>query len=345
MGIELDTTKAVCCKCGRAYGKRKSNFPSSYGTMYKGTGFLPVCKDCVDSMYRVYLTQCNDSAAAVRQVCRSLNLYWNQKAFDASNAKTSARTIMSGYITKLNTVTYSGKCYDDTLIEEDSLWVFDKNAPSEDIEQMDDTSTEVYKISNRVREYWGSNYDDKDYYDLERRKKYWLSGFPKGTKIDVATERYIKQICELERDIERARAAGKSVDKLVASFDKLVGSLGIKPAQKQEDDAESDLADTPMGVWLYRYENDRPLPQIDDDLKDVNGLLKYIFIWIGHVCKMLGKKNGFARLYEAEIERLRVEQHDSSDEDSEYETDEDVLMDYFGVGKEQGEDASDGDSS
>lgn len=342
MGIELDTTKAVCCKCGRAYGKRKSNFPSSYGTMYKGTGFLPVCKDCVDSMYRVYLAQCNDSAAAVRQVCRSLNLYWNQKAFDASNAKTSARTIMSGYITKLNTVTYSGKCYDDTLIEEDSLWDYDsKNDKSTVIKpEYNNDAEELREIPDDVRDFWGWNYDVDDYLDLERRRKYWLSAFPKTTKIDTATEGYIRQICALERDIERARAEGKSVDKLVSAFDKLVGSLGIKPTQRQDDNLDASMADTPMGVWLYRFENKRPLPEVDDDLKDVNGILKYVFIWLGHVCKMLGQKNGFSRLYEAEIERLRVERQDS-DGDVEDETDEEILMDFFNMG----DDASDGGSS
>ena len=289
MGIELDTTKAVCCKCGRAYGKRKSNFPSSYGTMYKGTGFLPVCKDCVDSMYRVYLAQCNDSAAAVRQVCRSLNLYWNQKAFDASNAKTSARTIMSGYITKLNTVTYSGKCYDDTLIEEDSLWshISNNDDTAAVTSEISRDAEEVHDIPDEVRDFWGWNYDARDYLDLERRRKYWLSAFPEGTKVNTATEGYIRQICALERDIDRDRADGKSVDKLVAAFDKLVGSLGVKPTQRQDDNLDASMADTPMGVWLYRFENKRPLP---DKYKD-SKILKYIFTWMGHVLKMMGKKH------------------------------------------------------
>lgn len=321
MGIELDTTKAVCCKCGRAYGKRKSNFPSSYGTMYKGTGFLPVCKDCVDSMYRVYLAQCNDSAAAVRQVCRSLNLYWNQKAFDASNAKTSARTIMSGYITKLNTVTYSGKCYDDTLIEEDSLWshISNNDDTAAVTSEISRDAEEVHDISDEVRDFWGWNYDARDYLDLERRRKYWLSAFPEGTKVNTATEGYIRQICALERDIDRDRADGKSVDKLVAAFDKLVGSLGVKPTQRQDDNLDASMADTPMGVWLYRFENKRPLP---DKYKD-SKILKYIFTWMGHVLKMMGKKNGYEQLYQDEIDRLRVEkpEYDGSDED--------LMMDYF----------------
>lgn len=321
MGIELDTTKAVCCKCGRAYGKRKSNFQASYGTMYKGTGFLPICKDCVDSMYNVYFAQCNDSAAAVRQVCRSLNLYWNQRAFDTSNARTSARTMMSGYLTRLNTVTYSGKSYDDTLIEEGLLWsqISEDDKPTKTEAEYDNSAEELHDIPDDVKDFWGWDYDARDYLDLERKRKYWLSAFPEGTKIDTATEGYIRQICALERDIERTRAAGKSVDKLVSAFDKLVGSLGVKPTQRQDDNLDVSMTETPMGVWLYRYENKRPLP---DKYKD-SKILKYIFTWMGHVLKMMGKKNGYEQLYQDEIDRLKVEkpEYDGSDED--------LMMDYF----------------
>ena len=325
MGIELDTSKAICCKCGRAYGKRKGNFPPSYGTLYKGSGYIPICKDCIDSMYNVYLAQCNDSAAAVRQVCRCLDLYWSQRAYDASSAKSSNRSIMSGYLTKINTITYSGKCYDDTLTEEGTLWsqIIQNDIIDEvDQESQQDSSEAIeqtYDIPDEVKEYWGDGYDDKDYYILERRRKNLLAGFPQGTKITVSTEGYIKQICALERDAENARVAGKPVDRLVATLDKLYGSLGIKPSQMQDDGLDATMAETPMGVWLYRFENKRPLPDKYSESK----ILKYIFTWMGHVLKMMGKKNRYEQLYQEEIDRLRVEkpEYDGSDED--------LMMDYF----------------
>ena len=64
-------------------------------------------------------------------------------------------------------------------------------------------------------------------------------------------------------------------------------------------------------------------------LKDVNGVRKYVFTWLGHVCKMNNKKNGFSKLYESEIQRLRVEKPEYDDED-----DEDMMMDVFGSGEE-----------
>jgi len=331
MAIDVYSTKAICCRCGQAYGTRKSYFPVNHGALYKGLGFIPICKDCIDAMYSSYLTQCGDQSSAARQVCRCLDLYWSEKAFDSVRVRNTNRTIMSSYITKINNISYAGKSYDDTLIEEGNLWnwgtdnVVDVSAQTE----TDDNASDDYDIPDEVREYWGENYDDKACYYLEKRRNYLLSGFPEGTKVDVGTEGYIKQICALERDIENARAAGKSVDKLVSALDKLYGSAGLKPSQRQDDGLDANMAETPLGVWLLKYENKRPLPEIDDDLKDVNGVRKYVFTWLGHVCKMLGKKNGFSKLYESEIQRLRVEKPEYDDED-----DEDMMMDVFGSGEE-----------
>ena len=330
MSIDVYASKAICCRCGQAYGTRKSAFPVNHSVMYKGLGFIPVCKDCIDAMYSAYLAQCGNPASAVRQVCRCLDLYWSEKAFNTVKVKNTNRTIMSSYITKINNVSYAGKSYDDTLIEEGTLWSWlsdDEQQPEQKVEA--DDEPDDYNISEEIREFWGGDYDDRVYYDLERRRKFWLSGFPKDTKIDVGMEGYIKQICALERDIEDTRARGGSVDRLVSSLDKLIGSVGLKPAQRQDGGLDANIAETPLGVWLLKYENKRPLPEIDDDLKDVNGVRKYVFTWLGHVCKMLGKKNGFSKLYEAEIQRLRVEKPEYDDED-----DEDMMMDVFGAGEE-----------
>ena len=45
---------------------------------------------------------------------------------------------------------------------------------------------------------------------------------------------------------------------------------------------------------------------------------------MGHVSKMLGLKNTYTRLYEQEIERLRVEKPEYEDED-----DETLLIDSY----------------
>ena len=80
------------------------------------------------------------------------------------------------------------------------------------------------------------------------------------------------------------------------------------------------MLSTPLGVWIHKYENQRPLPEVEND---ENHIKKYIFTWMGHLCKMLGIKNGYTKMYEDEIEKLRVEKPEYDGDD------EDLMIDYF----------------
>ena len=121
----MSSDRAICCRCGTAYGRRKGYFPVSYAALYRGVGYLPFCKQCVDTMYNEYLSQCNDAKQAVRQMCRKLDLFWNESAFDSVEKKATTRTMMTNYITRVNNIAYAGKSYDDTLLSEGSMWSFD----------------------------------------------------------------------------------------------------------------------------------------------------------------------------------------------------------------------------
>lgn len=322
MSIELNSDRAQCTKCGVAYGRRKGNFPVNYSILYKGTGYIPVCKDCIDAMYNTYLAQCGDARDAVHQMCRKLDLFWSDKVYDMVAAKNTPRSMMTQYIAKTNTSAYIGKSYDDTLQAEGTMWTFRsdavKDVPIETAEQQDaEQDDELLPVDPEVEAFWGPGYTPKMYLELEQRRSYWMSRFPAGVELDIGTEALIRQICSLEIDINRDRAAGRSVDKSIATLNTVLNNTKLKPTQKNSEDMDASLAAVPMGVWLYRYENKRPLPEIDDDLKDVNGIKRYIFTWFGHVLKMLGVKNKYSQLYDEEIERLRVEKPEYDGDDDE----------------------------
>lgn len=317
MALEAKTDHAYCFRCGKAFGRRKGNFPASYALMHRGVGYIPICKDCVQKLYDGYLAQCNDAKLAVRQICRKLDLFWSEAVFDSVSNKTTTNSLVFAYITRLTTNSYAGKSYDDTLSNEGTLWDFDANVGRKetptDIAEVEENDEEE-PVDESVVTFWGSGYSNKMYAELEKRREYWMSKFPDASDLDIGTEAIIKQICALELDINRDRAAGRSVDKSINALNTLLGSANLKPTQKKQDDVEA-LADTPMGVWLYRFENERPLPDEYDESK----ILKYIFTWMGHLCKMLGVKgNKYTKLYEDEIAKYAVEkpEYDGDDEDS-----------------------------
>lgn len=336
MALEMNTDKIICPICGTGYIKRKGYFPVSYGKLYKGIGYMPYCRSCIDSIYSQYLAQCKDSKIAVRQTCRKLDLYWNENIFDSVVKKSSIRSLMTQYIVRINSVSCAGKSYDDTLLDEGALWSFNTSQDTEDLQPeaseenttSDDDVTDDIEIPQSVIDFWGSGYPSEMYVQLEQRRKYYASKFPDAFSNsggnDIGSDVLMRQLCNLEVSISKDAASGKSIDKSVNSLNTLIGSLNLKPAQKKSDEMDSSIANTPMGVWLFRYENKRPLPEIDKSLQDVNHIKKYVFTWFGHICKMLGIKNGYTRMYEEEIDRLRVEKPEYEDED-----DETLLIDAY----------------
>lgn len=327
MALDILDGSTICTRCGMAYGRRKGNFLTSYSPMYKGIGYLPICKKCTETLYNQYLAQCNDAKAAVRQMCRALNIYWHDEIFNKVYQKNTTRSLMTGYMMQSNANKYIGKCYDDTLSAEGTLWNVTINKSGQVNFGQGDTQTDVEDISPEVIAFWGTGMDAQMYRELEQRKAYWLDRLPDDLEVDIGTEVIIKQICMLELDINKARADGKPVDKYINTLNTLLGSGNFKPAQKK-DTSDAEFNDTPMGVWLYRWENKRPLPEKYKE----SSLLKYIFIWMGHVLKMLGRKNGYSKMYEDEINRLKVERPEV--DDSYDESDEDIMMDYMNEGSD-----------
>lgn len=152
-----------------------------------------------------------------------------------------------------------------------------------------------------------------------------MSHLPSGIDLGIGIDALIRQICNLEVDINRDRTAGKQVDKAIGTLNTLLGSAMLKPNQKA-DNADSALERTPFGVWIKRWEDKRPIPEPDPEMKDVDGIVRYIDIWLrGHLAKMLGKKNAYSALYEKEIAKKRIERPEFSDED-----DETFFSDAFG---------------
>lgn len=332
--LEVNVSSTVCRKCGRAYGRLKGYFPISYGELYKGTGYLPYCWECVNKMYTGYLTECGSEARATEQLCRKLDIYWNEDLYRMAEKRTNARSVLTNYLSRLTGAQYTGKSYDDTLREEKRMWgkagAEASSAPAaaeaDDVEVPASFDREPITITDKIVAFWGPGYTEEMYQELEQRLRYYKERMNGGEQVDMETEALLRQIAMAEIDINKARASGMPVDKMVNSLNSLLSSLK-KPQKRDGNDAASN---TPFGVWIKRWEDERPVPEIDESLKDVDGIVKYILTWVyGHVAHMMKLKNANTKLYDDEIARLRVERPEYNDED-----DEGILNDLYGIGGE-----------
>jgi len=308
--------KYYCTRCPRNFTKQKGNFPTSQSPIYRENGgYLPICRHCIDEMYLHYKTVLGDEKAAIRRICMKFDIYWHEKVYEMVYKGNTTNSRVLTYISKTNLYKYVGKTYDDTLDEEGLPMRLSDAADT--VETIVDTGDEVL-IPSEVIEFWGEGFPRPFYIDLERRLKYWC-GDTDRYSMDVSECAIIRQICMLEVTITRDTAMGKSTDKSVNALNTLLGSANLKPVQKKKEESLDAAAEgTPFGVWIRKIENTRPISAPDPQMRDVDGIGKYISVWfLGHLCKMMKIDNTYSRLYEEEMARLRVERPEYEGEDEE----------------------------
>ncbi len=319
--------KYYCCRCGTAYSRRKGYFPVSHSPMYRKSGYLPWCNECVEEMYDYYRSKLGDKDA-LRRMCMKFDLYWDEAIYDMVDKTAGVQSRIRSYIGKTNLTRYLDKTFDDTIDREEAEAAKrPQYIGDEDVFEMppDDVEDEV-EVPAEIRLFWGSGYSTKMYEELEERRHYWLGKYPKDFVPDIGAETLIRQICGLEVDIAHDRAAGRSVEKNVKALNDLLGSANLKPVQQKDVMADTDLENMPLGVGIQKWENARPLPTTPDDLKDQSGIIRNVTTWfLGHACKMVGLKNSYCQMYEDAINKYRVEFPEYAEED-----DDSFLTDIFG---------------
>lgn len=319
--LEVNASSTVCRLCGTAYRGNKGYFYASYGQIYKGTGYMTVCKTCVDALYEDFLRECGDPRTACHAVCRKFNILWDEGVFNGVVLGSSLRTVMSLYMQRINVVKFRGKSYDDYLRSVGMLWDIphiaeEEPAPSPEVEEpeVDESEPEEeIEVADEVKIAWGVGYTNKQYIEFEDRLRYWKKKLKKKNvdPDDIDVDSLLRQIVPCEIDIAKRRAEGLDVDKQVNTLHSLINSAILKPSQKKSD-ADVSIENTTLGVWISRFENERPLPE-DENKSE---LIKFVHTWMfGHLAKMVGLRNSYTQMYEDEMEKLRVAKPEYIDEE------------------------------
>lgn len=328
-----ERTEFYCCRCGKKYKRQKGNFSVSQSPLYKGNnGFLPLCYTCVDEIYQHYRDALGNERDAIRRVCSKLDIYWDEAIFNMVKTSQSTNSRMRTYISRSNIIQFIGNTYDVTLDKEAGHM---SDTPSNKVSRADVPKDEyvpvlsLEDIPEETIRFWGSGYTPEVYLDLNRRYEDLTSG--RNGEVAYANDDpvqngILKKLCILDRRIETGGMTGAKISDDINSYNQLLGSGNLKPSQKRSDSQVSDS--NPFGVWIQKWENEKPIPEPDPEFADVDGIIRYISIWfLGHLCKMLKIKNSYSRMYEAEIERLRVERPEYNGED-----DEEFFQDIFESG-------------
>ena len=321
-----DREAYYCCRCRKKYRRQNNNFTQAQSTLYSGNnGFLHICNNCVTELYQHYREATGSTSNAIKRLCMKLDVYWNPGACKLALRGRAPEQYMLAYLQKMNTAQFAGMTFDDTLDEECA------NAPSLVVTDIDEDGNEAPvevepMVPPAVREFW-RGFPEQACLELQDIYECWTAVDDPDATFSREQLRMIKQISILEWRIASGARAGNKISDDVAQYNSLISAANLKPATKKvEEKPENDILS--FGTGIREWENDKPIPEVDPEFADVDGITKYISVWfLGHLCHMLKIKNSYSKLYEDEIARLRVERPEYTAED-----DEDFFQDVFSGG-------------
>lgn len=309
--IKPKTYKCTCC--GASWDTQKTHFSKSASPLYQSNdGYLPICNDCRDAYYYRLVDLYNGNEAhAIKHFCLQFDIIFHEDALTASRQISADRSRISHYLAKKNLgqTARIGSTYIDGM-------KYDyENSQEEVIETLEDVK-DSKKAKLRTVKFFGTGLgDDNDYQFLEDQYLDWTTRHECNTK---AQEEIFKQICYVQLDILKAKKAKESTKDLTKTLQDLLDTANLKPKQTKDNTlAEQNT----FGTLIRKWENEKPIPEPDPEWKDVDGIAKYITVYfLGHLCKMMGIKNTYSRMYEEEMSKYKVDK-------PEYEDDDEALFD------------------
>lgn len=312
-----------CCKCGKTTQKAEE-FSKVQNPLYDGlNGRLPICKSCLNKLYIKYLESYNDHYKAIKRICQLYDFYYAESI--ANNVKEyDPKVMITRYLARMNLNQFSDKTYDDTLrdeekaqkLKEETVKNISESTNKKDKEKEIDEGTKY--IISQARKLFGNVIDDDDAIYLKSEFDEWKVRTGAKTK---AEEEIIKNICYNQLSLIKARSNNENTDKIEEILLKNIKAGGWSPDSKDN----SSLAEMNLGLWIQKIEQNRPIDEVDDKYKDVDGLKRMIDVYmVGHLGHSTGLRNIYVPEYEEEMDKYTV--YKTNDDEELEETEMDLLF-------------------
>lgn len=301
----IDYDWLFCHKCGEFLASN-----TFYADDRFATGKFPICKRCIMMMVEQRKKKNdppNETKESVQEVLRLMDLPYIDSFYEDcikgayDEAKEKNRTSpFSTYNTAIRSLPqWRGMKWKDSDFG-DSIYT--------DLDTVEETKKNE-KIIKKGRKRFG-NYPNEDLLFLENEYEDWISRYECNTK---AQESIFERLSFKKWEINKATKNGQPTKDLDKTYQELLSTANITPRQTGMD----SLADAQtLGTLIQKYEETRPLPEVDEDLKDVDkiGLMIDAF-FRGHTTKMLGIKNTFTHIYEKVMAKYTVNPPTYEDEE------------------------------
>ena len=303
----VDRDVLMCPMCGD-FIKSDTGF---YMDKKYATDRFPICKQCLLAMVEQRKnkndkSEPNETKESVQRVLQLMDRIYDDAfynecvkgATDEVNEK-MRHSAFATYITSIASLPqWKGKTWKDSD--------FGDSAVSIDEEE----TRIIQKTVKAGKKRFGNNYSDEDLMFLENEYQDWITRYECNTK---AQEEVFENLSLLKLLKKKAIMSGVSTKDLDKQQQDWLDAGKLKPKQNSTDtlsDAQT------FGTLLQKWEETRPLPDIDPELEDVDKVGLYIDTFFrGHTAKMLGIKNTFTHLYEKIMKKYTVNKPQYDDEE------------------------------
>ena len=303
----IEQEVVLCPKCNKF--KARGNF---YLNKDYDSEFFPICKDCLMKMSTDYDKKTNTYKDNKEKAKHTLMLMdrpfieevYDNAVADVTNAvnEKNRSTAWAQYITMINSLpNWRGLHFKDSE--------FVMGSEYDDEAEIKENKKTIKKAKKR----FGFGYTNDEYMFLENEYQDWVTRYECNTK---AQEEIFERLSQKKLEIRKATMNGQPTKDLDKTYQDLLNSGNILPKQVTLD----TMADAQtLGTLIQKYEETRPLPEIDPELSDVDKIGLYIDAFFrGHASKMLGLKNRFSNIYEKVISKYTVKPPEyDNDEDTE----------------------------
>ena len=307
---KVNKAKYTCLYCKNNYVE--TNFYNSYSKLFSDIGKVPYCKQCIEKFYQQYYEEyvnegcLTPEKTAIKRVCMLFDIYYTDVVFNSAMNKIRESNMnispMAQYMKTIQLTQYKEKSYDNTVLNE---------MKEEFIANVSDGISINLTIDQETIDFFGSGFTDEDYKFLKREYEDWTARHECNTK---AQEEVIKDICFNRLQNLKALRKGEDTKDITASFQKMLDAGKLQPKQNAGDTTADNQT---FGTLIDKWENERPLPEIDEELRDVDKIGAYMDIFYrGHLSKMMGLKNGLSNLYTKFMKKYTVNKPEYSDEEN-----------------------------
>lgn len=300
-----------CLCCDKEYDSKE--FYQSDSELHKSIGKIPYCKNCIDTLYQGYLEKykklkyLNADRKAIERLCMIFDIWYDDELLDKIINQPDRKIdtpLIALYLKQVKLYQHRNKNY-DTTIQAKYKALKDSGKTLSIFKETEKSQNENI---NKAIKLFGKGFENEDYMFLYEQYCDWTMRHECNTKTQ---EELFKRICFKQLEIYKATLEGQDTKDLDKTFQELLATSKLQPKQNlSETMAETQV----FGTLIDKWENTRPIPETDEELRDVDKIGLYTDVFFrGHLAKMMGLKNAISNLYAKFIKKYTVEKPEYDD--------------------------------